>query len=328
MSATIEKINGKSRIVLNGNESLKILQLTDIHLGGGWLSKKQDALALSAVQKIIEKADPDFIVVTGDICYPFWYKAGTHNNLKSAKMFGDVMTKSGRPWTFVFGNHDSESFAKCDKNELADYYSSLPNCYFEKGKPMQGLGNYSIPVYNSDGNLNTVLMFLDSNAYLSWHFFSGFDTIHQDQIDWYKEEINSFATDRAIPQSLAFFHIPPKEFKEGWDKCVLGKFDEVTYHSGFVQEKDNYFGYPKTVEGNFIKEMVSFGSLKGFFCGHDHLNTLSITYQGIRMTYGMSIDYLAYSGISDRHTQRGGTLIYLNSDKTFDVRPLPLSAIE
>lgn len=328
MSATIEKINGKSRIVLNGNEPLKILQLTDIHLGGGWLSKKQDALALSAVQKIIEKADPDFIVVTGDICYPFWYKAGTHNNLKSAKMFGDVMTKSGRPWTFVFGNHDSESFAKCDKNELADYYNSLPNCYFEKGKPMQGLGNYSIPVYNSDGNLNTILMFLDSNAYLSWHFFSGFDTIHQDQIDWYKEEINSFATDRTIPQSLAFFHIPPKEFKEGWDKCVLGKFDEVTYHSGFVQEKDNYFGYPKTVEGNFIKEMVSFGSLKGFFCGHDHLNTLSITYQGIRMTYGMSIDYLAYSGISDRHTQRGGTLIYLNSDKTFDVRPLPLSATE
>ena len=326
MNATIEKQNGKTKINLCGENPLKILQLTDIHLGGGVLSKKQDALALSAVEKIVNKSDPDLIVVTGDICYPFLYKAGTHNNMKACNAFGELMTRLNRPWTFVFGNHDGETFAKYDKRELADYFESLPNCLFEKGEPMQGLGNYSIPVYNADGSLNTVLMFLDSNSYLSWHFFSGFDTIHQDQIDWYKNEISSFGENGDLPQSIAFFHIPPKEFKEGWDKCVLGKTDEVTYHSGFVQEKDNYFGYPKTVEGTFIREMIDFGSMKGFFCGHDHLNTLSITYKGIRMTYGMSIDYLAYRDISNRHTQRGGTLILLSSDKTFDVRPVPLSS--
>lgn len=327
MSINITKQKGKTKIVLDGSNPLKILQLTDLHIGGGLFSIKEDKLALNAVEKLVNAADPDLIVVTGDICYPLFHASGTFNNMKAAIKFGNLITKLNRPWCFVFGNHDAEAFANYSKLQLSNYYTSLPNCYFSDGKPMTGLGNYSIPVYNADGELNTVLMFLDSNAYLTWSFFSGFDTIHQDQIDWYKEEINSFSTENQKAQSLAFFHIPPKEFKEGWDKCCLGKFDEVTYHFGFVQEKDNYFGYPKTVEGNFIKEMIDFGSLKGFFCGHDHLNTLSITYKGIRMTYGMSIDYLAYRGIKKRHTQRGGTIITINPDKTFDVQMLPLDSI-
>ena len=93
---------------------------------------------------------------------------------------------------------------------------------------------------------------------------------------------------------------------------------------GFVQEKDNYFGYPKTKEGRFFAEMVRFGSCKGMFVGHDHLNTLSITYQGIRLTYGMSIDYLAYPQMLTRFTQRGGTLIDIDDNGEFAVSMLPL----
>lgn len=324
--AKIEKSNGKTTITMCAERPLRILQLTDIHIGGGLLSRKKDKMALEAVRKVVTKANADFVVVTGDVCYPLFMFSGTNNNLKPTKMFGSLMSELGVPWCMVFGNHDTEAVARYSKEKLASYYESLPNCHFVKGKPMTGLGNYSIPVYNSDGKINTVLMFLDSNSYLSWHFFSGFDTIHQDQIDWYKEEILSYSRENEKVQSLAFFHIPPKEFKEGWDKCYRGS-PEVKYHLGFIEEKDNYFGYPKTIEGNFIKEMESFGSLKGFFCGHDHLNTLSITYKGMRMTYGMSIDYLAYVGIKKKHTQRGGTIIILNSDGSFDVELLPLDDI-
>lgn len=325
--ATIQKSNGKTRITLDENHPLRILQLTDIHLGGGLFSRKKDKLALDAVRKIVAKANADFVVVTGDICYPFFVFSGTNNNLKGTKMFADLLEELGVPWCMVFGNHDVEKHSKYSKEALADFYESLKNCHFRRGEHMTGLGNYSIPVFNSDGSLNTVLMFLDSNSYLSWHFFSGFDTIHQDQIDWYKKEIMSFSENDCLSASLAFFHIPPKEFKDGWDKCRMGS-DEATYHSGFVQEKDNYFGFPKTVEGNFVKEMQGFGSMKGFFCGHDHLNTLSIDYLGMRMTYGMSIDYLAYRGIKKKTTQRGGTLISLFADSSFEVTPLPLDSCE
>ena len=99
-------------------------------------------------------------------------------------------------------------------------------------------------------------------------------------------------------------------------------------------EKDQYFGYPKQKEGNFIKRMAELGSLKGFFVGHDHLNTLSIEYLGMRMTYGMSIDYLAYVAALGQiptakcHEQRGGTTVDISPDGTFEIKLLPLTDIE
>ena len=41
------------------DKDFKILQLTDLHLGFGPLSKKKDKMALTAVTKTIEKAGPD-----------------------------------------------------------------------------------------------------------------------------------------------------------------------------------------------------------------------------------------------------------------------------
>lgn len=242
------------------------------------------------------------------------------------------MEKLGKPWTVVFGNHDSEVWATASKKKIGDFYSSCKNCYFSHGdENLTGDGNYHIPVLNEDGTLNTVLMFIDSNAYLTWNFFSGFDIIHDDQIEWYKNTIKIIGAECGKKpeevNSLAFFHIPPKEFREAWEKFYRGD-KSVIYHHGFVGEKDNYFGYPKTVEGKFFNEMVKFGSCKGMFMGHDHLNTLSLTYKGIRLTYGMSVDYLAYKGIDKRHTQRGGTIIEIYDDGTFDTKMLPLDDIE
>ena len=66
------------------------------------------------------------------------------------------------------------------------------------------------------------------------------------------------------------------------------------------------------------------GIIKWMFCGHDHLNTLSLVYKGIQLTYGMSIDYLGYKGIMNRHTQRGGTLITRHTDGNVSIKMVPL----
>ena len=295
MNGRFEKRNGREVIVKEKGKSFRILQLTDIHIGGSLGTRKKDKLALAAVEKIVKNAKADFVAVTGDMVYPMpLLNQGTRNNLKSSKMFASLMESLGVDWTVVFGNHDSEVWAKLNKEH---------------------------------GSLNTALMFVDSNAYLTWNFFSGFDVIHDDQIEWYKKEIEALSENGNAARSLAFFHIPPKEFKEGWEKCYRGS-NEATYHCGFVQEKDNYFGYPKTKEGKFFEEMVKLGSCKGMFMGHDHLNTLSMTYKGIRLTYGMSIDYNAYKGIAKRNTQRGGTIIDICDDGSFEVKMLPLADCE
>lgn len=67
--------------------------------------------------------------------------------------------------------------------------------------------------------------------------------------------------------------------------------------------------------------------MQGVFCGHDHYNNFSVNYtpagadRSIRLTYGMSVDYLAYPGIFKKHSQRGCTRIELK-DNTFDCVPL------
>ena len=329
MSAEILKCGDTTTIRKEEGKSFRILQLTDLHIGAGILSAKKDRLAEDAIKKVVAASKPDFIVITGDMGYPMPWSSGTRDNVKEAKRVGALLNGFNIPWTFVFGNHDAESFAKTDKNGLAEIYKSFDNCLFEKGEEgLTGVGNYCIRLENADGTLNNLLMFIDSNAYLNWNFFSGFDTIHDDQIEWYKREVIKQSKKGTTAPSLAFFHIPPKEFKDAWEKCYRGDNLETKYHHGFVQEKDNYFGYPKTVEGAFFSEMVKFGSCKGMFMGHDHLNTLSLTYKGIRLTYGMSIDYLAYYKIGKKYTQRGGTVIEISDDGSFNVGLLPLADIK
>lgn len=76
-----------------------------------------------------------------------------------------------------------------------------------------------------------------------------------------------------------------------------------------------------------FRKAVDNGWLKWIFCGHDHLNTLSMTYKGIRMTYGMSIDYLGYSGIAKQYIQRGATLITRKTDGNIDITMVPLTTV-
>lgn len=76
--------------IIDKHKDFKILQLTDLHLGFGFISRKKDKLALNAVTKIIHKAKPDMIVLTGDSIFPFLPKAGTLNNRKQAYQADEI----------------------------------------------------------------------------------------------------------------------------------------------------------------------------------------------------------------------------------------------
>ena len=47
------------------DEDFKIMHLTDIHIGGGFLSKEVDEKALNAVATMITKEKPDLVIATG-----------------------------------------------------------------------------------------------------------------------------------------------------------------------------------------------------------------------------------------------------------------------
>ena len=330
------------------DRDLKILQLTDVHIGGGWMSIKKDAMAINAVASMVTAEKPDLVIITGDIAFPVPFQAGTFNNLSSAKIFAQLMETLGVYWVPLFGNHDTEAYSYYSREDISKFYESdeLKYCLFKSGdEDIDGYGNSVINIKNSDGIITESLFLLDSHSYTDGDFLGiqwKYDNIHQNQIDWYKNQSIKFSEqNKAVistlysadsdeykdatekygdVSSLLFFHIPLTEYKDAWTEYVDNGYkntENVTYEYGLAGETGKVI-YSGIGEDNLFETMQELGGNKGVFCGHDHLNNFSLDYKGIRLTYGFSIDYLAYSGIYKLGSQRGCTVITVHPDATFD----------
>ena len=74
------------------------MQLTDVHIGGGWMSFFKDRRAIDCVVRMVTVEQPDLVAVTGDIAYPVPFQSGTFNNKTAARLFGRVMQNLGVYW--------------------------------------------------------------------------------------------------------------------------------------------------------------------------------------------------------------------------------------
>ncbi len=307
----IEDSDGYYSIITDRN--LKIVQITDIHIGGGWLSKKFDLMAINAIASMIKEEKPDLVIATGDISYPSSEKSGTINNQYAARIFASLMNELNVYWVPTFGNHDSESHCLCNREQMGEFYSSdeWTKCLFQVGdENIKGYGNSVIKVKNSDGIITQGIFTIDSNDY---HEKGGYANIHQTQIDWYKKTCESLGN----VKSLVFMHIPPVEYEIAWNEFKENGYrdtENVKYFYGTLGEKV----CPPKEDDLFFETVLETNSTQGIFVGHDHVNIFSLEYKGVRLTYGMSIDYNAYSGISKKGTQRGCTVITIKPNGTFD----------
>ncbi len=325
------------------DDDFKVLQLTDVHIGGGWMCLKKDSMALNAVAAMVTAEQPDLVIITGDIAYPVPFQAGTFNNKASAKIFVELMESLGVDWTLAFGNHDTEADSYFDREDMSDFYESVAAesqyCLFQKGPDdVDGFGNQIINIKNSRGYVTQSLYLFDSHSYTDNDWFGvlwKYDNIHENQVAWYRDSLAALNAQNdarlqalgmsgksSIP-SLAFFHIPLVEMKNAWDAFAENGYqdtDNVKLIYGVAGETGKVV-YCGMHEDDLFETMQELGSTKGVFFGHDHLNNFSVDCDGIRLTYGMSVDYLAYPGIYKKGAQRGCTVIDLLPDGSFDYHP-------
>lgn len=319
------------------DRDLKVMQLTDIHIGGGWMSLKKDAKALNAVAAMVAAEKPDLIIVTGDIAYPVPFQAGTFNNLSSAKIFAALMEKLGVYWTLCFGNHDTESYSYYSRADLSEFYSDedMKYCLYEEGpEDVDGYGNQIINVKNTKGIITQSIFIFDSHSYMGGDvlgIMQNYDSIHENQVQWYKDNLALYNAEndklyaslgeetKAGIKSTAFFHIPFSEYKDAWFEYMENGYkdtENVKYRFGVMGESGRLI-YCSKGEDMLFETMLELGSTQAVFCGHDHENNFSINYKGIDFNYGMSIDYLAYPGISKLGSQRGCTIITFSPDGSY-----------
>lgn len=317
------------------DRDFKVMHLTDIHIGGGFMSKTVDEKALNAVAVMVTREKPDLVIATGDIAFPVPYSAGTFNNYSGAKAFANLMENLGVYWTVTFGNHDAESFSYFDREAVAGFYENeeYKYCLFQSGpEDVDGYGNHVIEVKNSNGIITQAMILIDSLAYIDNSIRSSitwaYDNIHPNQVEWYESEIkrmnaeNKKISKESVPvKSLAFFHIPLVEMGDGWREFTGNNFKDTSdfrYIEGIIGETGKRI-YSGVGEDDLFEKMLELGSTKAMFNGHDHYNNVTFEYKGIQFSYGYSIDYFAYSGIDKEGSQRGCTMITCKPDATFTI---------
>ncbi len=321
------------------DRGLKVLQLTDVHLGGGWLSHKKDAMSMNAVAAMITAENPDLVVVSGDIAYPVPVQAGTFNNKSGAKLFAELMESLGVYWTATYGNHDTEAYSYYGRDDITEFYSQYPHCLMRKGvEGIDGYGNQVFNIVKSNGVITRSIFTLDSHSYIDGDIFGIFwkyDNIHENQIKWYKETVEANQSHNhmklysssdseflkknpsaANPKSTVFIHIPMSEYKDAWTEYSENGYkdtENVQYNYGVAGETGKIV-YHGLYEDEFFETMQELHSTDSVFCGHDHLNNFSLKYKGIDLTYSYSVDYLAYIGIYKLGSQRGCTVINIDEN--------------
>lgn len=312
-------INNFSSIQKKDKEDFKILQLTDLHIGGSTASYDKDILAFSAMYDLIKYSKPDLIVLTGDMM--FSSIASRNINNKNASIAIKIFFENvGIPWTITFGNHDYEFYNTDNHTDIASVFETSNNFiflpYYAYDRKMYS--NHQINLLNEDGSLNRILFFMDSNM-----LTSSDDSLMWESLYWYQQRIFKNNERYGTFNSLLFLHEPLYEYNDAWNNAVENSdFLENKYYYG--KKRENICYEKKTDLFRFIK---TYKGTDGVFCGHDHLNDFSVEYQGVRLTYGNSIDYITYDDIASKEEQRGGTLISIKDDGNFDVTQIILKDI-
>ena len=313
----------------------KVMHITDVHIGGGFMSKSVDEKALNAVAAMVTKEKPDLVIATGDIAFPVPYRAGTFNNYSGIKAFANLMESLGVYWDVTFGNHDAEAYSYFDREAVAKFYENeeYKYCLFQSGpEDVDGYGNHVIEVKNTDGIITQAMILIDSQAYVKDNIIESikgtYDNVHPNQVEWYETEIKRMNAENekinkdATPvKSMAFFHIPLVEMDDAWKEFAQNGFKDTEnfkFTEGIIGEGGRLVccGYG---EDDLFEKMLELDSTKAMFNGHDHVNNTTFEYKGIVFSYGYSIDYFAYSGIDKLGSQRGCTMITCKPDSTFTI---------
>lgn len=323
------------------DRELKIMMLTDIHLGGGFWSYKKDRKTVSEVITMLQKEKPDLVILDGDNTFavpgPVYNGGGTLNNYMVAHDVIHIFDHEGVYFSTVFGNHDTEVFDYTGRQKLGELYMNdkFEYCIFDQnytdGADLPSVTNQIILVKNTKGDIKKALLLVDSNAYvdnsikavLDWNY----DIIRDSTVDWAAESLKALGN----PETVAFFHIPTSEFRIAYEDLAMNGFkdtEETKYISGVWDELIDGTTGSRIWHGGITREGPledidrffetlgpdGLGVLEACYCGHDHVNNAWVNYKGVDLIYGYSIDNLAYTDINYSGLQRGATIISINAE--------------
>lgn len=253
-------------LTIPNNRDLKIIQFTDLHL----MNDEKDDMTYQLMSSLIQHEKPDFIAITGD-------QTMSKDAVMLYRELGQFMDSHQIPYSFVFGNHDTEGGTY---QELIDAISDSTYLLFDQGPLHLGYSNFCITLLDQNIPFGK-LVFMDSHiddffmidGKMTW----GYGVFSEDQLAWYDLKLIN-----PVPH-LIFFHIPLVELKE------TSPHDSM--HQG------DYYESPSTqgINTGFFQRAILTKQAKGMFYGHDHLNDFTYEKEGILLAYGRVSGHYDYA---------------------------------
>ena len=323
-----------------------VLQLTDTQIidagqtrpgRGGvdhnfWATDKMDERCYDYITEMVNATKPDLILITGDIIYGEF-----DDNGSVWRSFINFMEGFQIPWAPIFGNHDNESKMgvdwQCQQLENAQY------CLFEQ-KTLTGNGNYSVAIAQG-GELTRVFYMLDTNGCgaASDESLANGHTVKSvglglDQIEWYTEEITALKAVAPNVKISFAYHIQAAIFgkayeKYGFNQSVKEQDINLDLRADTAEGDFGYIG--RQMKNPWDEDFSIFNGMKALgtdsiFVGHEHCNSASVVYEGVRFQFGQkSSEYdrfnyihangsIAAENAGGGKSLMGGTVIPLTTD--------------
>lgn len=289
----------------------KIAQMADLHMSTDYgtcdhpvpsmLNQalcRADALTIGLMEDVLEAEHPDFVVFTGDQI------DGTRApDAETAllKAFGPVI-KRKIPFSVVWGNHDNQgSFSN---SALTEIVRQMPYAIMEHGpEEIMGDGNYVVTVSPASSNYPALSMvFLDSLSKVGVRG-GGYDYIRPEQHEFVRSQLAEIRAELKgyphVPLSMAFFHIPLPEYRDGTDRTVEKPLVRVG------SQRENIIGpiYNSGTLQMFREQGISVVSV-----GHDHVNDFcqlqppgvtDVVSENVWLCYGGGTGFGGYGGYPD-----------------------------
>lgn len=228
-----------------------------------WGPDSREERCYKYIRELVEKTNPDLILLSGDITY------GSFDDNGSVLIdFINFMETLGTPWAPVMGNHDIESNMGADW--MCKQYENARHCMFKQGDIL-GNGNYTIGI-RQGGELKRVIVNMDTNGCTgaSQASINNGQTVHHGnneygttygtyglqrvQVKWFEDKIASikeFAPDVKIS---FHFHIAMHYFAVAYNEAYKGLVGDyvaqVEPAQGAAVLNKGKILYPERVKGH------------------------------------------------------------------------------
>ena len=291
------------------DSDFKVLMFSDTHFNE---NDEANSTGASYIVENVTREKPDLVIFGGD-------NVSSALSTKRTEEFCQLMENLGVYWVSVLGNHDGEGILRYSRKEIIELYSSYEHCLVKTGvDDIDGYGNFTVNVLNSDDTIKEVFFLMDSGDYMSKEYKKiygvdkdefRYDGVKESQVQWYKDKHDALEDQYGEFKSITVIHIPPYQTTEA---------AEMEYEYGEKREGTCPAGF----DSGLFDALKEKGTCQAVYFGHDHVNDFGVMYDDILLSYIQSSGYGSYNmlsrGAPESEWVQGCTILNLNTDGTYE----------